>query len=242
MTHTYTITGMTGKGCQSSVEESLKKVDGVLQAKVDLKREEVQITMESHIPLEYFQKILAPNYGITIKDSGNVFAKATVLPPGLQKSEWQQLFPMFLILGYISVVSVLMNINSLVVSNIILQFLGLYYVVFSFFKLLDLNGFSISFAMYDAIAKYVPIYGKIYPFLKVAIGVLLLLKYQLILALVTAIFTLGATTIGVIRVLMEKKQLRCVSLGTTLNIPLTKAILIEKMVILFMACWMLINL
>lgn len=120
MTHTYTITGMTGKGCQSSVEESLKKVDGVLQAKVDLKREEVQITMESHIPLEYFQKILAPNYGITIKDSGNVFAKATVLPPGLQKSEWQQLFPMFLILGYISVVSVLMNINSLVVSNIIL--------------------------------------------------------------------------------------------------------------------------
>lgn len=128
------------------------------------------------------------------------------------------------------------------VSNIILQFLGLYYVVFSFFKLLDLNGFSISFAMYDAIAKYVPIYGKIYPFLEVAIGVLLLLKYQLILALVTVIFTLGATTIGVIRVLMEKKQLRCVSLGTTLNIPLTKAILIEKMVILFMACWMLINL
>lgn len=85
MTHTYTITGMTGKGCQSSVEESLKKVDGVLQAKVDLKREEVQITMESHIPLEYFQKILAPNYGITIKDSGNVFAKATVLPPGTEK-------------------------------------------------------------------------------------------------------------------------------------------------------------
>lgn len=95
MTHTYTITGMTGKGCQSSVEESLKKVDGVLQAKVDLKREEVQITMESHIPLEYFQKILAPNYGITIKDSGNVLLKQLYFLLDYRKANGNNCFPCF---------------------------------------------------------------------------------------------------------------------------------------------------
>ena len=40
-----------------------------------------------------------------------------------------------------------------------LDFMGLFFIVFSFFKMLDLKGFSQSFKMYDPLAKRIPVYG-----------------------------------------------------------------------------------
>jgi hypothetical protein len=37
--------------------------------------------------------------------------------------------------------------------------MGLFYIVFSFFKFLDLKGFSVSFRMYDPLAKALPVYA-----------------------------------------------------------------------------------
>jgi hypothetical protein len=40
-----------------------------------------------------------------------------------------------------------------------LDFIGLFYIVFSFFKFLDLKGFSVSFRMYDPLAEALPVYA-----------------------------------------------------------------------------------
>ncbi|XLS27811.1 heavy metal translocating P-type ATPase [Flavobacteriaceae bacterium M23B6Z8] len=67
MKHSYDIVGMTCNGCRKHVEEALSGVDGVIHAEVDLQKAEANIEMESHIPLETFQKALAESsdrYGI----------------------------------------------------------------------------------------------------------------------------------------------------------------------------------
>ncbi len=58
MKHTYHIHGMTCNGCRSHVEEILSKVKGVSEATVNLEKAEATIKMETHIPIETFQKAL----------------------------------------------------------------------------------------------------------------------------------------------------------------------------------------
>ncbi|MCL8008667.1 heavy metal translocating P-type ATPase [Gelidibacter japonicus] len=63
MKHTYHIHGMTCNGCRSHVEETLSKVKGVLNVEVDLEKSEAIIDMDSHIPIDTFQKVLIDDGG-----------------------------------------------------------------------------------------------------------------------------------------------------------------------------------
>lgn len=54
---------MTCKGCQNRVEKVLSNVEGVSTASVNLEKAEATIEMESHIPIEKFQEVLAADGG-----------------------------------------------------------------------------------------------------------------------------------------------------------------------------------
>jgi len=69
MTHTYSVYGMSCNNCRAHVEEALKKVDGVTNVSVDLKKAEAVVEMESHIQLEKFREALkneGGNYSISL--------------------------------------------------------------------------------------------------------------------------------------------------------------------------------
>ncbi|MFB0902797.1 MAG: heavy metal translocating P-type ATPase [Nonlabens sp.] len=63
MKHTFHIHGMTCNGCRSHVEQTLSKVDAVIHISVNLEKAEAAIEMESHIPIETFQKALQDDGG-----------------------------------------------------------------------------------------------------------------------------------------------------------------------------------
>ena len=121
-----------------------------------------------------------------------------------------------------------------------LDFMGLFYIVFSFFKFLDFKGFPESFKMYDPLAKVVPVYGWIYPFIEVALGIMFLMRIEISLALIITLIILGITTIGVTKTLLDKKSIQCACLGTALKLPMTKATFIENSVMIVMAVMMLL--
>src|SRR5688572_11588203 len=64
MTHTYQISGMTCSGCATTVEEALKKTEGVEAVRVDRQQETATITMSHHIPTQKLQDALKayPSY------------------------------------------------------------------------------------------------------------------------------------------------------------------------------------
>ncbi len=69
MKHTYKITGMTCNGCRTHVEQTLRKIEGVKTASVDLERSEAVIEMEQHIPVVVFEAALQKeggNYHISV--------------------------------------------------------------------------------------------------------------------------------------------------------------------------------
>ncbi len=72
MKHTYHIHihGMTCNGCRSHVEETLSKVEGVLETSVNLEKAEATIQMASHIPIKMFQD--------TLKNGGGRYSIHTI--------------------------------------------------------------------------------------------------------------------------------------------------------------------
>ncbi|MFG6686545.1 heavy-metal-associated domain-containing protein [Mariniflexile sp. HNIBRBA6329] len=237
MKHIYTVTGMTCNGCRTSVEEKLNALDGVINATVNLEKGEAVIEMAKHIDTDTIQKALPEKYTISEK---NVF-KTSPMVAEAEKSDLQQLFPLFLIFGYITVAAILLNYNPWNGSGFMLDFMGLFYIVFSFFKLLDLKGFPESFKMYDPLAKVIPLYGWVYPFIEVALGIMFLMRIEIPIALVVTLIILGITTIGVTKTLLDKKSIQCACLGTALKLPMTKATFIENSVMIVMAIIMLIG-
>lgn len=240
MKHIYTISGMTCNGCKASVEGALQSVAGVTAVAVDLEKQEAEITMDGHVDLNTLKETLPGKYSISEKQEKNIFASVAE-DDSAEKSKLQQLTPLFLILGYIAVASVLLNYKSWSISEFMLDFMGLFYIVFSFFKLLDLKGFPKSFAMYDPLAKAIPVYGWIYPFIEVALGLMFLMRFEVKIALIVTLVVLGITTIGVTRTLLSKKKIRCACLGTALNLPMTEATFIENAIMLVMAGLMLFS-
>ena len=107
--------------------------------------------------------------------------------------------------------------------------------------MLDLKGFPESFKMYDPLAKRLPIYGKVYPFIETGLGLMLLMRFEVKIALIITLFVLGVTTVGVTKTLLDRKSIRCACLGTVLKLPMTEATFIENVIMIVMAISMLIN-
>ena len=237
MKHTYKITGMTCNGCKASIEKYISSIDNVLAVDVNLEVGEAEISMSQHISLSILKDSLPEKYSIEEKVNNTVL---TDFEMGTEKSKLQQLKPLLLILLYITVASNLIHYKNWSIQEVMLDFMGLFYVVFSFFKMLDLKGFPDSFRMYDPLAKKVPIYAIVYPFIETALGLMFLLRFEIKTALIVTLIILGITTIGVTKTLLDKKAIRCACLGTALKLPMTEATFIENAIMIVMALTMLI--
>ena len=226
------ISGMTCEGCKSSVENKLSSLDGVDNVKVDLARGQAVIYSKNPVSFSLIKETLPPKYSLINEQDINLdnHGEATI-----KGSKIKQLKPLFIILGYIFIASILLNYQNWNSSNAMLDFMGLFYIIFSFFKILDIKGFSMSFRMYDPLAKHAHIYAYIYPFIEVILGMMFLFRFEVNIALILTVIVLGITTIGVTQTLLNKRSIKCACLGTTLNLPMTEATFIENALMIIMA-------
>ncbi|MBW1295491.1 heavy-metal-associated domain-containing protein [Aquimarina litoralis] len=234
----YHIEGMTCNGCRTQVEQILNAIPEVKQAEVNLENKEASLIVEQPLDLDKLRKEIPQKYIITEKQFNT---QNSINHSTKEKKKVQQLFPLFLILGYITIAAVLLNYNPWNGESFMMDFMGLFYIVFSFFKLLDISGFSKSFAMYDPLASKISFYARIYPFIEIILGLMFLMRFNIHIALIVTIVVLNITTFGVTKVLLDKRSIQCACLGTALKLPMTKATFIENAIMLGMAILMLLK-
>lgn len=121
-----------------------------------------------------------------------------------------------------------------------LDFMAGFFLVFSFFKLLDLRGFADAYQSYDIIARRSRPYAFAYPFLELALGVAYLVRWQLTITNAVTLALMLAGSVGVLRALLRKDRIRCACLGTALNLPMTTVTLVEDLGMAAMAALMLV--
>lgn len=227
----YHIDGMTCKSCKAIVETTIGKIDGVLSVAVDFDKAMVLVEHDNKVTLDTFQDALPDKYKLNTNSERPSISNTS--------SKLSQLKPLLLILFYLFVTAICLNYKSWNWSGFMFDFMGLFYIVFSFFKFLDYKGFPNSFKMYDPLAKQFPIYAWCYPFIETALGIMFLLRLEIKWGLVITLLILGITTFGVIKTLFSKKAIQCACLGTALKLPMTEATLIENAIMIIMALVML---
>ena len=241
MKYTYKITGMTCNNCEASVEKYLNTVKHLSSISINLEKGELDLIMDKHIATDILQKALPEKYKLSEYSERKISTSINSqdIPFDFDKSKIQQLKPLLLIFFYITSTAILLNYKEWSWNEFMMDFMGVFYIIFSFFKLLDLKGFTESFKMYDPLAKRIPLYGWIYPFIETVLGLMFLLRFEINLALIITLIILSITTVGVIKTLLNKKSIRCACLGTVLKLPMTEATFIENTIMIVMAIMLL---
>ena len=104
MVHKYQITGMTCSSCEAKVKSALLMVDNVTHVEVSLQDHSTTITMDKHVPLKELQKALDPKYQIAALEHNEMTEQT--------KSWFETYKPILLIFFYITLTTVLIQINN----------------------------------------------------------------------------------------------------------------------------------
>ena len=245
MTHSYKISGMTCNSCVGTVQNLLSSVNGVDAVKVDLQKGEATIDMAQHVQTAQLKDALKeyPKYELT---------EATVRPPAEAVYEeveegtrsWFQTYkPVMLIFAYLTGITLLIegvngSFNWMRWMN---HFMGGFFLVFSFFKMLNLAGFAESYRMYDILAKRFGNWGYIYPFVELGLGVAFLMGIAPIVTNAVTLVVMAISIIGVLQSVLNKRKIKCACLGDVFNLPMSTITIIEDAVMIVMSLLMLVS-
>ena len=223
----FKIIGIKCNNCVDNILKDLNKIKTITHAEINNNLSEVKIISEQKISTNEIQSYIKQKYIVTETENHNREIK--------KKSKFKQLYPLLLIITYIFLSCIFLNIENINTQSFMLDFMGIFFVVFSFFKLLNLKGFSNSFKKYDLIGKQFNLYCWIYPFIEIAIGIFLLMRFHIYICLIITLVILISTFIGVIRSLRKNENLKCACLGSVLDLPMTEATLIENCTMIIMS-------
>lgn len=153
----------------------------------------------------------------------------------------QSYFPLLLILGYILGATALVEVASGAFDwmRAMNHFMAGFFLVFSFFKLLNLAAFADAYAGYDIVAARWRGYGFAYPFIELALGAAYLTGFQPLATNAVTLVVLGVSTVGVVKSLLARRKIRCACLGSVFNLPMSYVTLTEDLLMVVMAAVML---
>jgi copper chaperone CopZ len=136
----------------------------------------------------------------------------------------------------------MMGLSAVTAGETMRYFMAGFFLVFSFFKLLDIKAFADAYAGYDLLAARWRGWGLVYPFVELALGMAYLSHYNLVLTHWVTIIVMGFSAIGVIRAVTNKTKIQCACLGTVFKLPMSTVTIVEDVGMVLMAGWMLLKL
>lgn len=235
MVHKYQVTGMTCSDCESKVKSALSIVENVTNVIVSKEDNSATITMDKHVDISSLQKALGSKYTISAIHHSEIVEQS--------KSWFETYKPVLLVFFYITLVTVLLQLSNhhFDVLQGMRHFMAGFFLVFSFFKLLNLKAFAESYAMYDIVAKKIPIWGYIYAFVELGLGIAFLINFSTLVTNLVAFSVMSISIIGVLQSVFNNKKIQCACLGTVFNLPMSTITIIEDGLMIIMSGLMIIH-
>lgn len=244
MMHSYRVSGMTCVNCQTKIEKLLGQVPGVTAVQADWQLQRVQVSMDQHVSTPALQQALQDTaYTLSDGKEKNTHSE-NITTTNTTESALKTYWPIFLIFFYITGFALLVQARSTVFDwhAFMRHFMAGFFIVFSFFKFLDLRGFAESYATYDLLAKRWQGYGYVYAILELGLGCLYVLN---IFPIATNAFTfilMCFSLAGVLISVLNKQKIRCACLGTVFNLPMSTVTIVEDVLMIVMSAAMLVPL
>ncbi len=245
MTKEYTITGMTCNGCLAKVKRVINEIKEIQEATIQREYPQAKIVTNEALDLK--------EINLALKKAGNYFISEEyqdALKSQLPKIIKQESIaansivtykPLILIVGFIALVTLLSQYPFNEFSRMLWMrhFMAGFFIVFAFFKLLNLQGFASSYRMYDIVAGKWNYWGNVYPFIELALGILYLINVAPYFTNMVTVIVLGISSIGVIKSNLNNKKIKCACLGDVFNLPMSTVTIVEDLSMMAMATTML---
>jgi copper chaperone CopZ len=240
MTHTYNIAGMTCNNCIAKVKSELLKMGDIAQADVQLSAPQATITMQKHISTQELQSALkkAGNYIIKEADGG--------MHAAINNEEAKSLFtiykPILFVFFYILIVTIIAASATAGFDwmKALRIFMSGFFLTFSFFKMLDLQGFADSYSTYDIIAKKIKVWGFVYAFIELLLGAAYAINFLPIVTNGVTFIVMTVSIVGVLQSVLNKRKIQCACLGTVFKLPMSTVTIIEDAAMIVMSAIMIV--
>lgn len=235
---------MTCGGCPAKVQSLLSKVKDVKNVAIDLSKGEAFIDMYRHVPTTELQSALKeyPKYQLT--ENGHHQSYTASFEEDEAKSWIETYKPILLIFAYILGVTILVEIvnGAFVWTRWMEHFMAGFFLIFSFFKLLNLKGFAESYGMYDIVARKWRAWGYVYAFTELILGIAFLTGFNPLITNAVTFVVMSVSIVGVLQSVLNKRKIKCACLGAVFNLPMSTITIIEDALMIVMSAFMLVTL
>lgn len=230
-------TNLNCQSCVASVKPHLDKEAAIDSWEVDTSSPDKTLTVSGEQDVEKAAKDAVARAGFLILGKVRTSSPEPAPEPTLTVTY----YPLVLLIGFLLGVVALVEfrIGSFQWERAMQNFMGAFFLTFSFFKLLDIRGFASAFRMYDIVARRFSAYGYAYPFIELALGVFYFTGFQPVLTNLSTLVVMSVSSVGVIQSLLQHRKIKCACLGTVFNLPMSTVTLVEDAAMLAMAATML---
>lgn len=125
------------------------------------------------------------------------------------------------------------------IHGAMIDFMGIFFLVFGGFKAINTKAFARAYREYDIITQRFPLWGYLYPFIELALGIAFIMNWQVKAMSLITLILMAIGSIGVYKKLQKRETIQCACLGALFNIPMTYVTLGEDLLMAVMAGLML---
>lgn len=224
---------MTCTSCEAKVKSNLLLLDDIISVEVSKADHSATITMDKHVSLADLQEALDDKYKISTIHHSEIVEQT--------KSWFTTYKPILLIFSYILSLTLLIQFSKhhFDFMEWMRHFMAGFFLVFSFFKMLDLKAFAESYIMYDVIAKKMPVWPYVYAFIELTLGIAFLVNFNPVITNISTVLVMTVSIIGVLQVVLNKQKIQCACLGAVFNLPMSTVTIIEDGLMIVMSVGML---
>lgn len=242
MDRALTISGMHCQSCVARVTKALTPFAHKVEVTLDPPRAILR-NIDSDATLDVLNIAAAGAGKYTLELDNNLAVRP--IESGDQQSSWFATYkPLLLIVGFLLLVTLLIHARmpGRGWHEWMNDFMAGFFLVFSFFKLLNLSAFANAYRGYDLIAAKSAVYAYAYPFIELALGIAYLIRWNPIATNWITLVVMIVSAAGVLNALRKRQLIECACLGTVFKLPMSKVTLIEDLSMAAMAAAMLFTL
>ena len=230
MQETFKLEGMTCQGCADTIQNGLNEQSFIDKAIVSLEENSLVINAKQNLDINSLNSIVSGlgNYKVRPFKTNLI---AQIINYFTSKKP----------IVILSSVAMQISADEFLLKNFFMSYMGIFFVLFSFLKLLNVSGFSMTFKKYDLISKIIPGFAITYPFIELGLGIIFLAKIESVLIyvnLLTLLFMISQS-IGISKSLINSEQIQCACMGSAVDLPLSSLTIIENLIMISMSAYMI---
>jgi len=156
---------------------------------------------------------------------------------------YKPVIALFSVAALLAIVVTWLSLGTVFAGRTIELFIAISMVLLGLQKLQDVERFATMFLNYDLLAQRWVRYGYVYPFIETGAGLLMMAGVLTWISAPAALFVASIGAYSVFKaVYIDKRELKCACVGGDSKVPLGFVSLLENVMMVGMALWMLAKL